>query len=82
MMMAIGITAYYVFVFGFAGILVGRINEYGWGGTMPVLLKLVTWFGMFLMGPLLLIVALPLRLLGIRMYPVFIPTYMKDCGYS
>ena len=81
-MLALGITAYYVFVFGFAGILVGRVNEYGWGGAMPGFLKLITWVAMFLTGPLMLIVALPLRLLGIRMYPIFIPTYMKDGGYS
>lgn len=69
----IAIAAYYFFVFGYAGILTRNINTYRWGGTMPIWLKPLTWFGMLLIGPCLLIVALPLRLLGIRMFPVFPP---------
>ena len=73
MVLGIAIAAYYVFVLGYAGILTRTINQYRWRGTMPGPLLLLTWIGMFLSGPLLLIVALPLRLLGIRMFPVFIP---------
>jgi hypothetical protein len=73
MVLGIAIAAYYVFVLGYAGILTGKINAYRWRGTMPGPLLLLTWVSMFLTGPLLLIVALPLRLLGIRMFPVFTP---------
>ncbi|MHB8226357.1 hypothetical protein [Acidithiobacillus sp.] len=73
MVLGIAITAYNLFVIGYAGILTGKINAYRWRGTMPGPLLLLTWIGMFLTGPLLLIVALPLRLLGIRMFPVFTP---------
>ncbi|MBU2739109.1 hypothetical protein [Acidithiobacillus concretivorus] len=72
----ISIAAYYLFVIFLASVLTKNINAYRWGGAMPRWLMPLVWLSMFLFGPCLLIVALPLRLFGIRMLPVFIPRNM------
>lgn len=72
----ISIAAYYVFVIFLASFLTKNINTYRWGGNMPRWLMPIVWLSMFICGPCLLIVALPLRLIGIRMLPVFIPYNM------
>ena len=65
-----------LFQIGWAGVLTVRVAEYSFCGRLWLIFYPFLWLVFFVTGAPLLIVALPLRLLGIRMYPVFIPKSM------
>ena len=74
--LGIGLVLYYGFMIGWAGVLTVRVVEYSFCGRLWLIFYPFLWLVFFVTGAPLLIVALPLRLLGIRMYPVFIPKSM------
>lgn len=65
------------FQIGWAGVLTVRIAEYSFDGRMWVIGYPIYWFIFMAAGVPLLLIALPFRLLGIRIYPVFVPERMK-----
>jgi hypothetical protein len=69
------VILYYGFLFAYAGVLTGRMRKYSYSGYLPFWKEIFVYFAMWASAPLLLIFALPLRLLGIRMYPIFIPLH-------
>ena len=74
--LGMGLVLWYGFMIGWAGVLTVRVAEYSFCGRMWLIFYPLLWLVFFMTGVPLLIVALPLRLLGIRMYPVFIPKSM------
>lgn len=75
-----------VFQVIWAGVLTIRVAEYGFCGTLPGPAYLVYWILFFFTGIPLLLVALPFRLIGIKIYPAFVPerqiTGNFDRGYD
>jgi hypothetical protein len=71
------VTMAYVLFFGFqagfAGVLTIRVATYGFGGRLWPIFYPVYWLLFFTTGWFLLMMALPLRLVGIRLFPVFTP---------
>lgn len=74
--LGIGLVLWYGFMIGWAGVLTVRVVEYSYCGRMWIIFYPFLWLVFFVTGMPLLFVALPLRLLGIRLYPVFIPKSM------
>ena len=66
------------FQMGWAGVLTLRVVEYSFEGRLWVIFYPFLWVLFFVSGVPLLLVALPLRLLGIKMSPVFIPDSLKN----
>ena len=62
-----------LFQMGYAGILANRVNEYSFEGRLWLIFLVGYWIFFYFTGMLLLLIALPLRLLGFKIYPVFIP---------
>ena len=75
--LGIFLVVWYGFMFGWAGVLTVRVSEYSFGGRLWLPLYPFSWMLFFMTGVPLLLVALPLRLLGIKLYPVFIPDSYK-----
>lgn len=69
-----------MFQIGWAATLTGRVFSYTFAGSGP-LFTLIVGIGCFMFfyvtGTLLLLIALPFRLFGIKMYPVFVPDEMR-----
>jgi hypothetical protein len=64
---------FFGFQAGFAGVLTIRADTYGFGGRLWLIFYPFFWLLFFTTGWFLLAMALPLRLLGIRLFPVFTP---------
>ncbi|MBU2767769.1 hypothetical protein HAP94_16705 [Acidithiobacillus ferrivorans] len=62
-----------LFQMGYAGILAVRVGEYSFCGHLGIIGHILYWIFFYFTGTLLLLIALPLRLLGFKIYPVFIP---------
>ena len=71
------IVLWYGFMFGWAGVLTLRVVDHSFSGRVWLIFYPLYWLVFFMTGVPLLLAALPLRLLGIKMYPVFIPDSMK-----
>lgn len=75
--LGIGLVLWYGFMFGWAGVLTVRVVEYSYCGRVWLIFYPFLWILFFMTGAPLLLIALPLRLLGIKMYPVFVPDSYK-----
>jgi hypothetical protein len=75
--LGIFLVVWYGFMFGWAGVLTVRVSEYSFGGQLSPILYPFMWILFFMTGMFLLLLALPLRLLGIKLYPVFVPDSYK-----
>ncbi len=71
-MLVFSVILFYVFLFGYAGVLTVRVNNQGFGGELFFLLPFL-YLVMFFTTGILLCIALPLRLFGIRVFPIFTP---------
>ncbi|MDD3760635.1 MAG: hypothetical protein PHO57_07370 [Acidithiobacillus sp.] len=65
------------FQMGWAGVLTVRVAEYSFCGQLWLIFYPLFWFLFFVTGLPLLLIALPFRLIGIKMYPAFIPDSVK-----
>lgn len=65
-----------IFQFILAGFLTHRVVEYSFEGELSIPGYFLYWMTFFVTGSFLLMVALPLRLIGIKMFPVFVPKSM------
>ena len=74
-----------VFQIGWAGVLTVRVAEYSFQGRLWLIFYPMYWLLFFVTGVPLLLVALPFRLIGIKMYPAFVSERTKtgnfDRGY-
>ncbi|MGC9217320.1 hypothetical protein [Acidithiobacillus sp.] len=62
-----------IFMMGYAGILASRVNTYSFGGRLWMPFFIAYWILFYFIGGFLLMLALPLRLLGFKIFPIFIP---------
>jgi hypothetical protein len=64
-------------MFGWAGVLTVRVAEYSFCGRMWLIFYPLYFFFFFMTGIPLLLIALPFRVFGIKMYPAFVPDSYK-----
>lgn len=59
------------------GMFTNRVAYYHHGGSMPFILYPCFWVFFYFTSLFILALALPLRLLGVRLFPVFLPRDMQ-----